>query len=237
MTQSISEQIRSRSDFVLNTKVFYKKHTWRVTLFQPSWDDADYLLKDAWYRNKSIERWLKINENDHHKTRSDSSFFVYLTRPDVIPTILEKWGEDVIKITGPVSSKHQDIMLEDLQVVTRSKLWYNKYRYKISSQRHGQPDHEIFTDMQEFCIDTFEPDTYKLSDTFRLYSATQQRKQSSQPVTSGQYRYKWINTHFFPYTATGSIYLVNHDDVVTLHMMYKKYITKSLKVITFDELE
>ena len=40
-----------------------------------------------------------------------------------------------------------------------------------------------------------------------------------------------------PYTATGSIYLVNHDDVVTLHMMYKSYITTSQKVITFDELE
>jgi hypothetical protein len=237
MTQSISEQIRSRPDFVLNTKVFYKKHTWRVSLFQPSWGDADYLLKDAWYRNRSIERWLSINENNHYKTRSDSSFFVYLTRPDVIPTILKKWGEDVIGITGPISSKHQDIMLEDLQVVTRSKLWYNKYRYKISSQRHGQSDQEIFEDMQEFCIDTFEPDTYKLNDTFRLYNIKKQHGHVAQPVNSGQYRYKWINTHFFPFTATGSIYLVNHDDVVTLHMMYKKYITKSLKVITFDELE
>ena len=42
---------------------------------------------------------------------------------------------------------------------------------------------------------------------------------------------------FMPYTATGSIYLENHDDVVTLHMMYKQYITTSQKVITFDELE
>ena len=39
-----------------------------------------------------------------------------------------------------------------------------------------------------------------------------------------------------PYTATGSIYLENHDDVVTLHMVFKKYITKTLKVVTLDEL-
>jgi hypothetical protein len=236
MTQSISEQIRSRSDFVLNTKVFYKKHTWRVAFFQPSWQDKEVYLKDAWYRNRMIEKYLREYE-PVSKTRADSSFFVYLTNPDCIPELLERWGEDVIQITGPISSKHQDIMLEDLQVVTRSKLWYNKYRYKISSQRHGQSDQEIFEDMQEFCMDTFERDNYKLNDTFRMYSVTQQRKQLSQPVTSGQYRYKWITSHFFPFTATGSIYLTEHDDVVTLHMMYKKYITKSLKVITFDELE
>ena len=236
MTQSISEQIRSRTDFVLNTKVFYKKHTWRVAFFQPSWRDKEVYLKDAWYRNRMIEKYLREYE-PVSKTRADSSFFVYLTKPDVIPAILEKWGEDVIEITGPISSKHQDIMLEDLQVVTRSKLWYNKYRYKISSQRHGQSDHEIFEDMQEFCMDTFERDNYKLNDTFRMYSVTKQRNQIWQSQPAGQHRYRWINSHFFPFTATGSIYLTEHDDVVTLHMMYKKYITKSLKVITFDELE
>ena len=48
-----------------------------------------------------------------------------------------------------------------------------------------------------------------------------------------------FNGHRFsmPYTATGSIYLINHDDVVTLHLVYKQYITNSQKVITFDELE
>ena len=84
MTQSISEQIRSRTDFVLNTKVFYKKHTWRVAFFQPSWQEKDVYLKDAWYRNRMIEKYLREYE-PVSKTRADSSFFVYLTKPDCIP--------------------------------------------------------------------------------------------------------------------------------------------------------
>lgn len=238
---SISEQIRSRKDFVLNTKVFYRKHTWRVSFLQPRWRDAEENLKNAWYRNRRIEQYLKEHE-PNSKTRADSCFFVYLTRSDIIPELLEQWGEDIIQITGPINSKHQDIMLDDLQIVTRHKLWYNKYRYKISSCRHGHVDQEIFEDMQNFCLDTFESGTYKLNDTFRITSKAHQKKMQTlnQAILQKNRNGNWpglFRNFGAPYTATGSIYLVNHDDVVTLHMMYKKYITKSLKVITFDELE
>lgn len=241
MTKSISERIRSRLDFKLNTKVYYKKHTWRVAFFQPNWRDNENLLKDAWYRNRQIDKYLQDRESTSWKTRADTSYFVYLTRPDRIPEMLERWGEDIIEICGPINEKHQDIMLEDLQVVTRRKLWYNRYRYKISSQRHGESEHAIFEEMQNFCIDSLEPGTYKLNDTFRKASKSFQRKMAQ--MQSNYSKPPGLQRHLFsgyrswmPFTATGSIYLTNHDDVVTMHMMYKPYITKSLKVITFDEL-
>ena len=240
---SISTQIRSRPDFKLNTKVFYKKHTWRVAFHQPEWGDKNRIaIQDAWYRNRQILEYLSENESSTTwKTRADSYYFVYLSRPDRIPELIERWGDSLIEIIGPINERHQDIMLEDLQVVTRNKLWYNKYRYKISSQRHGQAEQEIFEEMQEFCLDSFEPDTYKLNDTFRRttkeyqkrMAALQTKLNSLNPRSLFQNR---INP-WSSYTATGSIYLVNHDAVVTLHMMYKPYITKSQKVITFDELE
>ena len=224
----ISKQLRQRPDFKLNTKVYYQKHTWRVAFEQPAWRDKDKIaIQDAWYRNRQICEYLGDYESTSWKTRADAQYFVYLTRPDRIPELIERWGDSLVEISGPINEKHQDIMLADLQVVTRSKLWYNKYRYKISSQRHGHEDQEIFEDMQNFCLDSLEPDCYKLNDTFRRTTKEYQKRMmkliGSVPWSS--------------YTATGSIYLVNHDDVVTLHMMYKQYITKSQKVITFDELE
>ena len=240
---SISQQIRSRPDFKLNTKVFYKKHTWRVAFFQPEWREKNRIqIQEAWYRNRKITQYLSENENTHWKTRADSFYFVYLTRPDRIPELLDQWGDSVVEIIGPINERHQDIMLQDLQVVTRKKLWYNKYRYKISSQRHGHTDQEIFEDIQNFCLDTFDSGTFKLNDTFRITSKAHQKKMQTlnQAILQKNRNGNWpglFRNFGAPYTATGSIYLVNHDDVVTLHMMYKKYITKSLKVITFDELE
>ena len=132
-------------------------------------------------------------------------------------------------------------------MVTRKQLWYKKLRYKIMSTRYGEREHEIFEEMQNFCLDSFEHGSYKLNDTFRVTSKAHQYKMknlfSRTPNRlNGQNIKRALNPNWQrfhrhgPYTATGSIYLENHDDVVTLHMVYKKYITKSLKVVTLDEL-
>ena len=250
MTKLISEQIRSRPDFTYGTKPFYKKHTWRVALVQPHWSEKEKsLLQEIWYRNRCIEDYLKTNDSGSFKTRADRSYFVYLSRPDSRQRIIDNYNSQIEYINGPVNTKHQDILLNDLTVVTRPRLWYKKFRYKIMSTRYGERDQEIFEEMQNFCLDSFDYGDYKLNDTFRITSKSYQKKmnqlwqrkanqQNSQQIRKAlNPNWRQFNSVYrSPYTATGSIYLINHDDVVTLHMVYKKYITKTQKVVTLDEL-
>ena len=250
MTTLISEQIRSRPDFSYGTKLFYKHHTWRVALVQPHWRESQKsLLQEIWYRNRQIEDHLKHNETGSYKIRADRSFFVYLSKPDSIKWIIDNYTSQIEYINGPVNSKHQDILLNDLTVVTRPQLWYKKFRYKIMSTRYGPREQEVFEEMAEFCQDTLEYGTYKLNDTFRITSKSYQKKMNQlwsrrKNAVNGQKIRQALNPSWknhnpiyrSPYTATGSIYLVNHDDVVTLHMVFKKYITKTHKVVTLDEL-
>jgi hypothetical protein len=250
MTKLISEQIRSRPDFTYGTKLFYKCHTWRVALHQPDWRCEDRKqLQDIWFRNRQIEKYLKQTETTSYKTRADRSYFIYLARPNAIQWIIQNYNDDIQFINGPVNSKHQDILLNDLTVVTRPRLWYKKFRYKIMSTRYGPREQEVFEEMAEFCQDTLEYGTYKLNDTFRITSKSYQKKMNQlwsrrKNAVNGQKIRQALNPSWknfnpiyrSPYTATGSIYLVNHDDVVTLHMVFKKYITKTHKVVTLDEL-
>ena len=250
MTKLISEQIRSRPDFRYGTKLYYKTHIWRVALYQPNWHCEDKKqLQEIWYRNRCIEEHLKATETTSYKTRADRSFFVYLTRPDAISWIIDDYDEDILEINGPVNSKHQDILLNDLTVITRPRLWYKKFRYKIMSTRYGPREQEVFEEIAEFCQDTLEHGTYKLNDTFRITSKSHQKRMnqlwSKQTNPRNGHKIRpglnpsWKNhnpIYKSPFTATGSIYLVNHDDVVTLHMVYKKYITRTNKVVTLDEL-
>jgi hypothetical protein len=226
-----------------------------VALRQPSWRTVDAKrdkveLQEIWYRNRCIQDYLKENETNSYKIRADRSYFVYLVKPDSIAWIIDNYNDQIEFINGPVNTKHQDILLNDLTVVTRPRLWYKKFRYKIMSTRYGEHDQEIFEEMQNFCLDSFEYGCYKLNDTFRITSKSYQKKmnqlwqrtanaQNSQPIRKTlNPNWKQFNAVYrTPYTATGSIYLVNHDDVVTLHMVYKKYITKTQKVVTLDEIE
>ena len=245
--ESISEQIRSRPDFRYGTKIYYKKHTWKVSLFQPEWRSESSQIKDAWYRNKKIETYLRQNEFEY-KTRTDRQFFIYLTKPDSIPWLVENFIGDLLSIHGPISDKHQDILVNDINTVTRPQLWYKKFRYKIMSTRFGPSEQEVFEEIQNFCEDSFERGDYKLNDTFRITSKSYQKRMNqlwkkANPLNGHKLRPglnpSWKNynpIYRSPYTATGSIYLVNHDDVVTLHMIFKKYITRTNKVVTLDEL-
>ena len=250
MTTLISEQIRSRADFKYGTKLFYKCHTWRVALYQPDWRSKDKTqLQEIWYRNRCIEDHLKATETASYKLRSDRCYFVYLARPDAIEWIIKNYNDHILYINGPVNSKHQDILLNDLTVITRPRLWYKKFRYKIMSTRYGPREQEVFEEIAEFCQDTLEYGDYKLNDTFRITSKSYQKKMNQmwsrkKNAVNGQKIRQAINPSWknhnpiyrSPFTATGSIYLVNHDDVVTLHMVYKQYITKTQKVVTLDEL-
>ena len=38
------------------------------------------------------------------------------------------------------------------------------------------------------------------------------------------------------YINTGTVYLTDYDEVATLHLMYKKYITATAKCILIDEM-
>ena len=129
----------------------------------------------------------------------------------------------------------------------RSKLLAIKS--EIKTLEEFLSEQEIFEEMQEFCLDSFEHGDYKLNDTFRITSKSYQKKMNALWQSRSNKRLRqtggtalnpsWkIHNPIYrsPYTATGSIYLVNHDDVVTLHMVYKKYITKTHKVVTLDEL-
>ena len=130
-----------------------------------------------------------------------------------------------------VPNKNQDILLNDLTVVTRPQLWYKKFRYKIMSTRFGPREQEIFEEMQEFCLDSFEHGDYKLNDTFRITSKSYQKKMNALWESRANKRLRQTGGMTYPvgkYTIPSrspwqrAVYIIT-DDVVTLHMVYKKY--------------
>lgn len=222
MAKLTLEQIKSRPDFSYSKGIFFKKYPWRVSFWQP-----DRLFPYNSIRNEPAYRSCRIRNMDiesllHNqlgyecwKLRRDSSMFVYLTGSDVISKLIDRWGEDIVQIQGPINERHQELMLSDLTLVTKKKLWYNDFRYKVSFTRHGGSGMETLSEIFEFVDSTFEASKYKMNHTMH---------QSIKNAT--------IN----PYINTGTVYLTDYDEVATLHLMYKKYITTTAKCILIDEM-
>lgn len=223
------EQIRSLPAFNYATAVYYKKFTWRVQFWQPEffrrgfYKDLEH--ENAWrtcmIRNMDINELLKNQLGfERWKVRRDQKFFVYLTEHNLISKLVDRWGEDILQIQGPVSTKHQELMISDLDLVTKKELWYNKFRYKVSFTRRGRQQLEILSEIFEFIDDSFDTAQYQMNHVMKQYPGLSIRRKAL----------------YDPYINTGTVFLKDYDDVATLHLMFKKYITSTKKCVLINEL-
>ncbi len=220
------QQIKNLPEFTYATGIYYKKFPWRIQFWQPEffrrgfYKDLEH--ENAWrtcmIRNMDINSLLKNQLGyERWKVRRDRKFFVYLTEHNLISKLVDRWGEDILQIQGPINQKHQELMIDNLDLVTKKELWYNKFRYKVSFTRYGRQTLDILSEIFEFVDETFDANNYQMNHIMKR-------------------SIRHIYTHKDPYTSTGTIFLKEYDDVATLHLMFKKYITSTKKCVLINEL-
>lgn len=220
------QQIKNLPEFTYATGIYYKKFPWRIQFWQPEffrrgfYKDLEH--ENAWrtcmIRNMDINSLLKNQLGyERWKVRRDRKFFVYLTEHNLISKLVDRWGEDILQIQGPINQKHQELMIDNLDLVTKKELWYNKFRYKVSFTRYGRQTLDILSEIFEFVDETFDANNYQMNHIMKR-------------------SIRHIHTHKDPYTSTGTIFLKEYDDVATLHLMFKKYITSTKKCVLINEL-
>ncbi len=219
------QQIKNLPEFTYATGIYYKKFPWRIQFWQPEFFrrgfHKDLEHENAWrtcmIRNMDINSLLKNQLGyERWKVRRDRKFFVYLTEHNLISKLVDRWGEDILQIQGPINQKHQELMIDNLDLVTKKELWYNKFRYKVSFTRHGRQPLDILSEIFEFVDETFDANNYQMNH-----------------IMKRSIRHKTMHD---PYTNTGTIFLKEYDDVATLHLMFKKHITSTKKCVLINEL-
>jgi len=235
MTKSIYEQLKTDSRFTIASKVWYKEFPFRVSF--KGWDMFDGGFLNLFHRNSNIKR--QMNRLDHeYKSRNDHCFNLYLKEEQALEDVIKYYNDDIIEIQGPLSQDHKDLMIQDLTQSVRKKLFYNKYRYKVSCHMYKYRDEmDQFIDIADFVTSSFEPDTYYINSTIRQYPRLKALENQYKNVGSGSAfrRPRWSN--FIPYSSTGSVYFMDYSDVCTMHLMFKNIITSTTKVVLIEDLE
>ena len=207
--------------------VWYKTFPFRVSFM--GWDLFGTYLAEA----GKIKQLLK-DQGHEHRSRFDANFNVYLKTPEAVQALVTAFNDEILIMYGPVSEKHQDLMLNDMTSVFRSKLFYNKYMYKINFKKYRyNGDMDFFEELYEFAVNSLGDDSYMLNSTVKSYSRLKTLEHKFSPSTLNNSLWQ---RRFIPYTATGTIYLKDYDDVCTVHLMFKQHITSSAKVVLTSEL-
>lgn len=234
MTKLTYEQLKNTDQYRVVQKLFYKRYPIAVRFFRSENSLIDF---SAYQKIKEIKRWLKVNNSFDYRTRLDYGLSIYLPDMESLSRVFNRYRYEIEFIDAPLSDKHHDVMVSDLTIVVRKQLYYNTYRYKVSSNL-WRNDMVKWNDMITLCQDSFNQTDYKLNNTLSFYlyykddiDASPQSGLAWPSTPSWPYRPK------LPYNATGTIYLKNYDDVCTLHLVCKPIITSTSKVTLISELE
>lgn len=232
-------QLKRLPQYKLARKMYYKKFPICVRFFSGCdtnrWQDPVALeqwRKDL-MRYGEVTRWLRLNLKCEYRTRHDAHLAVYLPDIDALSRVFTRYKNIIETIEAPSSEKHNDTMLNDINITIRDKLFYRRYRYKVSSYLYrNQMDQWL--DLLDTCESSFEEGNYKFNPMLQNYVKNKIRDQErTTQVPQSLFRsHRWL-----PYAGTSTVYLSEYDDVCTLHLMFKNIITDTTKIILASELE
>jgi|14BtaG_2_1085337.scaffolds.fasta_scaffold00106_11 hypothetical protein len=229
------KQLRDIPQYRTTNKLYFKKYPFVVRFFRAAdWNDR----YQNYYRIVSVKRWLEKNNHFDYRTRTDYGLSIYLEDLESLYRVYKKYYNEIEFVDGPISDKHQTTMETEPTVSVRKQLFYNKYRYKVSSHL-VRSEMDKWTSMIELCQDSFDNDNYKMNSTLKNYINNKEYYKNrmgvrgiSAPSFGGYNQYNMM-----PWSATGTIYLKKYDDLCTLHLMYKNIISSTTKVMLDHELE
>lgn len=236
MTTLTYEQLNNDSRFTLATKPWYGSFPFRISFQGHDWRQNTLFSQgfhETFWQNRKVLKFLQENEKDY-RFRNDTTFNVYLKDLNTVQCLIEEFDDTVTAISGPLSKTHNDMMISDLTQSFRKKLYYNVYRYKVSTKLYRYHDNmDEFIDMSEFVVDSFDENNYMLNSTLKHYSKWKELEQKYTGSITNNYN----NYRHIPYSATGTVYLKEYDDVCAMHLMFKHIITSTSKVVLIEEIE
>jgi hypothetical protein len=235
MTQSALEQLKAHKNYHISKEVWYNKFPYRLS-FLGYWITSEELEKlgtdnsSVRKMQRNIKTFLKNKLVPiEYRIRGSDSFCVYLKTAEDVVTVMSIVDSVFLReITGPISEKQESIMLSDVNVLVKQSLYYKKYRYKVDIVRF-RDSADFLAELKDFVVSNFEEDTYKLSQGFRDYETF---RSNGIPASVSIFGSMYVG----PWRYHGSVYLKNYEDLCTLHMMYKKEINKTTKIVTTSEV-
>ena len=239
MTKLTYSQLKNLPQYQTAHKMYYKKYPICVRFSRPL-QDVSLWGRTEWTeartesvkKTSEIKRWLRKCCDFDYRTRYDYHFAIYLKDIEALDKIYQRYKKEITVIEAPATESHRDMMIEDLNITVREKLFYSDYRYKISSYLYRN-NMDVWLEMIDVIESSFQEESYRMNPTLRNYA---ENKKLDEKLQSGSQTRSLRMRRWLPFSGTATVYLKEYDDVCTLHMMFKNVISSTTKIVLKNEL-
>ena len=235
MTKLTYSQLKKLPQYQIAHKMYYKKYPICVrfpnSIYAGShWGSEQWVLETK--KASEVKRWLKKYCDFDYRTRYDYHFAIYLKDIESLSKVYHRYKTEIQTIEAPATESHRDMMIEDLNITVREKLFYGDYRYKISSYLYRN-EMDAWLEMIDVIESSFGEESYRMNPTLRNYA---ENKKLDEKLQSGSHNGLLRMRRWLPFSGTATVYLKEYDDVCTLHMMFKNVISSTTKIVLKSEL-
>ena len=196
--------------FETTTKLFYSKFPYKAIIEHRGFNSDDYYDSMT-----AMLRWLKKLSKDDYQMRHARSIQLFFKKRKDLEYVMNNYSKWVTEIHEPFNKKHYEHLKETKDCITRNRLFWNKYKYKITFSCHSDLS-KIIHWFGHFFTD-------KDTDRYRYGSSLHKMIREKD-----QWKTYWCNP---------VLYLTNHDDVMLCKLALDNHIMKIETAITFDEFK
>lgn len=235
MTKLTYAQLKKLPQYQIAHKMYYKKYPICVrfpnAIYAGShWGSEQWASETK--KASEVKHWLRKYCDFDYRTRYDYHLAVYLKDIESLSKVYYRYKTEIQTIEAPATESHHDLMITDLNITVREKLYYKDYRYKVSSFLYRN-QMDSWLELIDVVESSFEKDSYLMNTTLRNYIKNKKLDQEIQTKSPKSLlrMHRWL-----PYSGTATVYLKEYDDVCTLHMMFKNIISDTTKIVLKSEL-
>src|SRR6056297_558937 len=212
----------------------------------------DKVISNVEYRFSIREFVDRLPEVEYKSRMGGENNLFYLRDPEIVMILIDRYGDVINSVTGPVSEDHQEI-IDDRNIVMREKLYYDQYRYVLEFPfcEDFVPAATMILDyLNDFgrdrwrasrldlCVKHFQHhaangNASPISITPRTFAGRHVRRK---PVVIGGTGYQTTQWRPPPQQRKIHLYLSDPNDYIYIKMMAAEHVLSNHEVVLFDEL-
>jgi len=196
--------------FETTTRLFYGKFPYKAVLVNEGFD------VDRYYGDmRRMIEWLRTMQKSEYQMRHARTIQLFFKKRKDLEYVVNNYDKWVTQIYEPFNKKHYEYLMQNNDAITRNRLFWNKYQYKITLGVHTGIEKAIGW-FENFFTER-DPSRYRFGSSLSKLISEKER-----------WRTYWCNP---------VLYLTEHDDVMLCKLALSDHIIKIEQAVTFDQFK
>ena len=124
--------------FETTAKLFYGKFPYKAVMEKEAFDMDEY-YKDM----RQMLQWLRSISKEDQQMRHARTIQLFFKKRKDLEHVINKYGKWVTKVYEPYNKKHYEYLITNKDTITRNKMFWNRYPYKITFGAHTSMERSI----------------------------------------------------------------------------------------------